>query len=177
MLSPLSSFTATKIPTLHTSNQDRSAHRCVSRTGAWYSHFRLETNEMKFAKKLSLLLSLAAAMALSAHAQDAQAKFTLPHDAHIGAAVLPAGQYTVTLYFEGITKAIIVPANRKASTAMIVLPVSTDDFASCKQLRSACSVMAPTGMCVPSALPDRSSHCTSPLRRRRLRWPALHQRR
>ncbi len=86
---------------------------------------------MKFTKKLSLLLSLAAAMALSVHAQDARAKFTLPHDAHIGAAVLPAGQYTVTVYFEGITKAFIVPENR-ASATMIVLPVATDTYASCK---------------------------------------------
>ena len=87
---------------------------------------------MKFAKKMSLMLSLAAAMAVSAHAQDGQAKFTLPHDAHIGAGVLPAGEYTVTLSLEGITRAIIVPANHKGA-AVFALPVSTDDFASCKQ--------------------------------------------
>ncbi len=87
---------------------------------------------MKFAKKLSLLFSLGAAMALSAHAQDAQAKFTLPHNAHLGSAVLPAGRYTVTVSFEGITKAFIVPADHKGA-AMIALPVSTDDYASCKE--------------------------------------------
>jgi hypothetical protein len=87
---------------------------------------------MTFAKKMSLLLSLSAAMSLSALAQDAQAKFTLPHDAHIGAAALPAGEYTVTLSFDGVTKAIIVP-DKRAGASMIVLPVSTDDYASCKE--------------------------------------------
>jgi hypothetical protein len=99
--------------------------------GARYSHFRLETNDMKFAKKLSLSLSLAAAMAVSAHAQDAQAKFTLPHQAHLGEAVLPAGEYTVTLSMEGVTKAIIVPGSRTGA-GMIALPVNTDEYASCK---------------------------------------------
>jgi|HubBroStandDraft_4_1064222.scaffolds.fasta_scaffold03467_6 hypothetical protein len=87
---------------------------------------------MTFAKKMSLLLSLSAAMSLSALGQDAQAKFTLPHDAHIGAAALPAGEYTVTLSFDGVTKAIIVPDNRSGA-AMFALPVSTDSYASCKE--------------------------------------------
>jgi hypothetical protein len=84
---------------------------------------------MTFAKKMSLMLSLTAAMTLSAHAQDAQAKFKLPHDARLGEATLPAGEYTVTLSLEGNTKAYIVPAGKGA--AMIVLPVSTDEYASC----------------------------------------------
>ena len=84
---------------------------------------------MKLAKKLSLMLSLTAAMTLSAHAQDAQAKFKLPHDARLGNAVLPAGEYTMRLSLEGNAKAYIVPAG-KGST-MIVLPVSTDEYASC----------------------------------------------
>jgi hypothetical protein len=87
---------------------------------------------MKFAKKMSLLLSLSAAMSLSTLAQDAQAKFTLPHDAHIGEAVLPAGEYTVTLSNVGVTKAIIAPESR-TGTAMFALPVSTDEYASCKE--------------------------------------------
>jgi len=86
---------------------------------------------MKFAKKMSLLLSLAATMTLSAHAQDAQAKFALPYDARVGEAVLPAGEYTVTLSLDGITKAIIAPVDRKGA-AMFALPVSTDSYASCK---------------------------------------------
>ena len=85
---------------------------------------------MNLAKKLSLLLSLAAAMTLSAHAQDAKAKFTLAHNAHVGTAMLPAGQYTMTLSFDGFTKAIIAPVDRKG-TGMIVLPVSTDSYAAC----------------------------------------------
>ena len=87
---------------------------------------------MKFAKKMSLLFSLAAAVTLSAYAQDAQAKFTLPYDAHIGAGVLPAGEYLVTLSLEGIAKAVIVPEDH-AGAAVIALPVSTDDYASCKE--------------------------------------------
>jgi hypothetical protein len=86
---------------------------------------------MTFAKKMSLLLSLSAAMSLSVLAQDAQAKFTLPYNARVGEAVLPAGEYTATLSFDGITKAMIAPVDRKGS-AMFVLPVSTDSYASCK---------------------------------------------
>jgi len=88
---------------------------------------------MKFtnAKKMSLMLSLCAAMALSAHAQDAQAKFKLPYDARLGEKVLPAGEYKVTLSLEGNTKAYIVPEGKGAS--MIVLPVSTDEYASCSE--------------------------------------------
>ncbi len=87
---------------------------------------------MTFAKKMSFLLSLSAAMSLSALAQDAQAKFTLPYDAHIGEAALPAGEYTVTLSNVGVTKAIIAPESR-TGTAMFALPVSTDEYASCKE--------------------------------------------
>lgn len=84
---------------------------------------------MTFAKKMSLMLSLTAAFALSAHAQDAQAKFKLPHDAQLGEKVLPAGEYTVTLSLEGNAKAYISPTGK--GSAMIVLPVSTDEYASC----------------------------------------------
>ena len=84
---------------------------------------------MKFAKKLSLMLSITTALALSAHAQDAQAKFKLPHDARLGNAVLPAGEYTMRLSLRGNATAYIVPEG-KGST-MIVLPVSTDEYASC----------------------------------------------
>ena len=43
---------------------------------------------MKFAKKMSLALSLAAAIAGSAQAQDAKVKVMLPHDVQIGEAVI-----------------------------------------------------------------------------------------
>ncbi len=84
---------------------------------------------MKFAKKMSLMLSLGAVMALSAHAQDAQAKFKLPYDARLGNAVLPAGEYTMRLSLAGNAKAYIVPEGKRST--MIVLPVSTDGYASC----------------------------------------------
>ena len=89
---------------------------------------------MKFVnvKKMSLMLSITAALALSAHAQDAQAKFKLPYDAHLGEAVLPAGEYLATLSLDGSAKAYIVPAGH-AGAAIIVLPVSTDEYASCKE--------------------------------------------
>ena len=71
---------------------------------------------MKFAKKLSLSLSLAAALSFSAQAQDAKLKVTLPHDAQIGDAVLAAGAYTITLSMEGITMAVIAPADHYCKT-------------------------------------------------------------
>jgi hypothetical protein len=86
---------------------------------------------MTFAKKLSLMLSLTAAMTLSAQAQDAKVKFTLPHAAQIGTAILPAGQYTIALSMNGSTTAMIVPADHKGS-AIFALPVSTDIYADCE---------------------------------------------
>jgi hypothetical protein len=90
----------------------------------------LETIDMTFTKKLTLMLSLTAAMTFSAQAQDAKVKFTLPHAAQIGEAVLPAGQYTFALSMNGITTATITPADRKGA-AIFALPVSTDVYANC----------------------------------------------
>ena len=85
---------------------------------------------MTFAKKLSLMLSLTAAMTLSAHAQDAKLKFTLPHAAQIGETILPAGQYTMALSMNGSTTARIVPVDHKGA-AIFALPISTDIYADC----------------------------------------------
>ena len=85
---------------------------------------------MTFTKKLILMLSLTAAMTLSATAQDARVKFTLPHAAQIGEAILPAGQYTMALSMNGSTTAVITPADHKG-TAIFALPISTDVYASC----------------------------------------------
>lgn len=87
---------------------------------------------MKFAKKLSLLVSLAAAAACSANAVDARAKFTLPHETRVGAGVLPAGEYTVTMSVDGTTKAFIAPADR-GGVSLIVLPMVTDSHATCAE--------------------------------------------
>ena len=87
---------------------------------------------MKFAKKLSLALSLAAAIACSAQAQDAKLKVMLPHDVQIGEALLPAGQYTIALTMNGVATATIAPADHKGSS-VFVLPISTDEYATCKQ--------------------------------------------
>src|SRR3974390_2116123 len=97
------------------------------------SHYRLEKKTMKFAKllKSSLVLTLALAALGTAHAVDAQARFTLQHSAQIGASVIPAGEYTVKMSADGATTAYIVPAGRSGA-AVIALPVSTDSFATCK---------------------------------------------
>ena len=87
---------------------------------------------MKFAKKLSLSLSLAAALAVSAQAQDAKLKVSLPHDAQIGDAVLPAGSYNITLAMEGITLAVIAPADH-SGPVVFALPVSTNSYAACTE--------------------------------------------
>ena len=86
---------------------------------------------MTFAKKMSLMLSLTAAMTLSAKAQDAKLKFTLPHAAQIGEAVLPAGEYTIALSMNGSTTAVIAPADHKGA-AIFALPMSTDIYADCE---------------------------------------------
>lgn len=87
---------------------------------------------MKFAKKMSLVLILAAAAASAAHAVDAHAKFKLSHPAHIGAGVLPAGEYMVAMSADGTTKAFITPADRSGA-AVIALPVTTDGYAVCTE--------------------------------------------
>ena len=87
---------------------------------------------MKFAKKMSLVLTLALAALGTAHAADAQAKFKLPHAARIGSGVLPAGEYMVTMASDGTTKAFITPVDRSGAT-LIVLPVSTDGYAACNE--------------------------------------------
>ena len=86
---------------------------------------------MKFAKKMSLVLILATA-AFTAHAVDAQAKFKLTHAAHIGTGILPAGEYLVTMYAEGATKAFITPADHSGA-AIIALPVGTDGYTGCEK--------------------------------------------
>ena len=85
---------------------------------------------MNFAKKMSLMLSLTAALALSAHAQDARAKFNIPYDVRLGETVLPAGAYTANLSLEGSAKLFIVPEGRRGTSA-IVLPVTTEGATAC----------------------------------------------
>lgn len=113
------------------SNPKTFAHR-LPPVEAGLSNFRLETNIMKFAKKMSFLLTIAAALTCSANALDAQAKFTLAHDTYVGSQVLPAGEYIVTMSGDGNTKAFITPVDR-AGVSLIALPVNTDDYATCKK--------------------------------------------
>lgn len=99
---------------------------------------------MKFAnlKRSSLVLTLTVAALGTAYAADAQAKFKLNHAARIGTGVLPAGEYMVTMAAEGTTKAFITPADRSGAT-VIVLPVTTDGYASCKQSSLTMQVAGP----------------------------------
>jgi len=76
---------------------------------------------MTHAKKTILLLLLSVAASLGAAAQDAHAKFTLPHDAMWGKTALPAGTYSVSLEFGGITKAYVTSADG-AKVAFVAVP-------------------------------------------------------
>ena len=87
---------------------------------------------MRITKTLLSLALLAATMTCIANAQDAKAKFTLPHDALIGDTMLLAGQYTVTASRDGLTKAMIV-SETGATRSMFILPVSTDVYAACEK--------------------------------------------
>jgi len=87
---------------------------------------------MRFTKTLLSLALLAATMTLIANAQDAKAKFTLPHDTFLGETILPAGQYTVTLALDGLAKAMVV-SETGTTRSMFVLPVSTDAYAACEK--------------------------------------------
>jgi len=85
---------------------------------------------MTYAKKILSLLLLSVAATLGAAAQDAHAKFTLPYDATWGKAVLPAGTYTVSLEFGGITKAY-VSSEGGSKVAFVTVPASTEVSDAC----------------------------------------------
>jgi hypothetical protein len=85
---------------------------------------------MTYAKKTILLLLLSLAASLGAAAQDAQAKFTLPHDAMWGKTAMPAGTYSVSLEFGGITKAYVT-SDDGAKVAFIAVPETTEVSEGC----------------------------------------------
>ena len=87
---------------------------------------------MTYAKKTILLLLLSVAASLAAVAQDAHAKFTLPHDAMWGKAALPAGTYSVSLEFGGITKAYVTSDNG-SKLAFVVVPTTTEVSNACEK--------------------------------------------
>src|SRR6516164_3937684 len=85
---------------------------------------------MTYAKKTIFLLLLSVAAAIGAAAQDAHAKFTLPHDAMWGKASLPAGTYSVSLEFGGITKAYVTSEDG-SKISFVTVPVSTEVGEAC----------------------------------------------
>jgi len=85
---------------------------------------------MTYAKKTLLLLVLSVAASLGAAAQDAHAKFILPHDAMWGKTALPAGTYSVSLEFAGITKAYVT-SNDNRRVAFFAIPEMTEVSDAC----------------------------------------------
>lgn len=85
---------------------------------------------MTYAKKTIFLLLLSVVAAIGAAAQDAHAKFTLPHDAVWGKASLPAGTYSVALEFGGITKAYVT-SEGGSKIAFVTVPVATEVGEAC----------------------------------------------
>jgi len=85
---------------------------------------------MTYAKKTIFLLLSSVAAAIGAAAQDAHAKFTLPHDAMWGKASLPAGTYSVSLEFGGITKAYVTSEDG-SRVAFVTVPETTEFSTAC----------------------------------------------
>jgi hypothetical protein len=90
---------------------------------------RLETN-MTYAKKTLFVLLLAASLA--AAAQDAHTKFTLPCNANWGKTSLPAGTYSVSLEFGGISKAYVTSADNP-KLAFVVVPATAGISDACRK--------------------------------------------
>lgn len=81
-------------------------------------------------KKTILVLLLVLAGGLAAMAQDAHAKFTLPHDAMWGKTALPAGRYSVSLEFGGITKAFVT-SEAGSKLAFVAVPETSEVSDAC----------------------------------------------
>jgi|SRR5271165_6888954 len=85
---------------------------------------------MTYAKKTILLLLMSLATCFAAAAQDAKAKFTLPHEAVWGKTILPAGEYLVSLEFGAIPKAF-VNSESGSRVAFVAIPEITESTTSC----------------------------------------------
>lgn len=89
---------------------------------------------MTFAKKTFFAGLLVAAASLSAAAQDRVLKFKLTQEAHVGAAVLPAGDYRMAMYTDSRIVTVVSREDRSGNS-IIAVPIAYD---------SACSVSAVT---------------------------------
>ena len=85
---------------------------------------------MTDAKKTILVILLSLGTCLAAAAQDAHARFTLPHDAMWGKSAMPAGRYSIWLEFGGITKTYVTSEDG-TKVSFIVIPQSTVVSAAC----------------------------------------------
>ena len=87
---------------------------------------------MTYAKKTIILLLLSVAASLGAVGQDAHAKFTLPHEAMWGKTAMPAGAYSVSLEFGGITKAYVT-SDDGGKVAFVTVPEITEVREGCEK--------------------------------------------
>ena len=87
---------------------------------------------MIFAKKMIFFTLLTVAASLTAAAQDRVLKFKLAQVAHIGSAVLPAGDYRMTLYSDTRIMTVVSPEDRRGA-AVIALPISYETSNSCSK--------------------------------------------
>jgi hypothetical protein len=85
---------------------------------------------MKSAKKIVLSLLLLAAVSLPVAAQDAYGKFTVSHETRWGTAVLPAGNYTVSLTSGPVPYVTVSSDTNKSVSVMAVAQYV--DSANCK---------------------------------------------
>lgn len=85
---------------------------------------------MKFAKKIVFSLLLLAAVSLPAAAQDAYGRFTVSHETRWGKAVLPAGNYTVSLTTGPVPYVTVSSDPNKSVSIMAVAQYV--DTANCK---------------------------------------------
>jgi hypothetical protein len=85
---------------------------------------------MKSAKHIVLSLLLLGAVSLPVAAQDAYGKFTVSHETHWGTAVLPAGNYTVSL-ISGPVPYVTVSSDPNKSVSVMAVAQYVDT-ANCK---------------------------------------------
>ena len=121
---------------------------------------------MKSAKQLVFALLLLAAVSLPAAAQDAYGKFTVSHETRWGTAVLPAGNYTISLT-NGPVPYVTVSSDPNKSVSIMAVAQFVD-AANCKtsslvleqsggdwDVRSLCFVSSST---VYFNVPQKSTH-------------------
>jgi hypothetical protein len=75
---------------------------------------------MKTVKMLTILTLAMCASAAAANAQSVTGKFTLPYEVHWGTAILPAGEYTITM--DSIDSATLVHSATNSQSFFTRMP-------------------------------------------------------